>query len=52
MILPPGGFFTLGLLLLGLAWWTGRSVLRPQPRRWPNQVVLGERVHAGHGGDA
>ena len=24
MILPPGGFFTLGLLLLGLAWWEER----------------------------
>jgi len=40
MILPPGGFFMLGLLLLGLSWWTQRRVHRPQPRRWPNQVVV------------
>jgi Na+-translocating ferredoxin:NAD+ oxidoreductase subunit E len=39
MILPPGGFFTLGVILLVLAWWTERRVRRPQPRRWPNQVV-------------
>jgi hypothetical protein len=24
MILPPGGFLTLGALLLGLAWWQER----------------------------
>ena len=31
MILPPGGFFTLGFLLLGIAWWTKRKA--PQPLR-------------------
>jgi Na+-translocating ferredoxin:NAD+ oxidoreductase subunit E len=39
MILPPGGFFTLGAIMLVLAWWTERRVRRPQPRRWPHQVV-------------
>jgi len=24
MVLPPGGFLTLGIMLLGLAWWTQR----------------------------
>jgi Na+-translocating ferredoxin:NAD+ oxidoreductase subunit E len=44
MILPPGGFFTLGVLLIGLSWWQGRGVRRPQPRRWPNQVVVQDGV--------
>jgi Na+-translocating ferredoxin:NAD+ oxidoreductase subunit E len=39
MILPPGGFFTLGVLMLALSWWTQRRVRRPQPRQWPHQVV-------------
>jgi Na+-translocating ferredoxin:NAD+ oxidoreductase subunit E len=39
MILPPGGFFTLGVLMLVLAWRADRRVKRPQPRRWPNEVV-------------
>jgi Na+-translocating ferredoxin:NAD+ oxidoreductase subunit E len=50
MILPPGGFFTLGVLMLGLAWWTQRRVRRPQPRQWPHQVVTREPAVAG-GGD-
>jgi electron transport complex protein RnfE len=29
MILPPGGFFTLGFLLLGIAAWTQRKAPRP-----------------------
>jgi electron transport complex protein RnfE len=40
MILPPGGFFTLGILMLLLAWRAGRGVHRPQPRRWPHQTVV------------
>jgi Na+-translocating ferredoxin:NAD+ oxidoreductase subunit E len=55
MILPPGGFFTLGALMLLLAWRQERRVRRPQPRRWPNEVVrrtgspfqLPDRVPAG-----
>ena len=41
MILPPGGFFMLGLLLLGLGWWRGRSEPRPAVRRWPHGVAAG-----------
>jgi Na+-translocating ferredoxin:NAD+ oxidoreductase subunit E len=50
MILPPGGFFTLGVLLLALSWREQRKVRRPQPRQMPNQVVTHEPVAAG-GGD-
>jgi Na+-translocating ferredoxin:NAD+ oxidoreductase subunit E len=50
MILPPGGFFSLGVILLVLSWWTQRRVRRPQPRRWPHQVVEREPAIAG-GGD-
>lgn len=38
MILPPGGFFTLGFLLLGLSWWQGRGVETSHVRRWPHGV--------------
>ena len=39
MILPPGGFFTLGFLLLGLSWWKRRGADdRPATRRWPHGV--------------
>jgi H+/Na+-translocating ferredoxin:NAD+ oxidoreductase subunit E len=39
MILPPGGFFTLGFLLLGLSWWERRKVDEgPATRRWPHGV--------------
>jgi electron transport complex protein RnfE len=31
MILPPGGFLTLGFLLLGLAWWERRKARRAVP---------------------
>ncbi|HSJ23429.1 MAG TPA: electron transport complex subunit E [Longimicrobiales bacterium] len=50
MILPPGGFFTLGVLMLTLAWWTQRGVRRPQPRQWPHQVVSRDAATAA-GGD-
>lgn len=46
MILPPGGFFTLGVLMLALAWWAGRRVHRPQPRRWPHQVIVADDAPA------
>ncbi len=39
MILPPGGFFTLGFILLGLAWWAGRKHVPVRPRRWPHGVT-------------
>jgi len=40
MILPPGGFFTLGFLLLWLSWWErrGGEEERPSVRRWPHGV--------------
>ena len=39
MILPPGGFFTLGFLLLGLSWWQRRDEdEKPKTRRWPHGV--------------
>jgi Na+-translocating ferredoxin:NAD+ oxidoreductase subunit E len=38
MILPPGGFFTLGILLLVFSWWAGRQVVPVRPRRWPHGV--------------
>jgi Na+-translocating ferredoxin:NAD+ oxidoreductase subunit E len=50
MVLPPGGFFTLGVLMLALAWWTQRKIRRPQPRLWRHQVVTREPAAAG-GGD-
>lgn len=50
MILPPGGFFTLGILMLILSWHTQRKVRKPQPRQWPHQVVTRD-VPAAAGGD-
>jgi len=50
MILPPGGFFTLGFLLLWLSWWERRrdQEERPAVRRWPHgvrtEVTTEERV--------
>ena len=39
MILPPGGFFALGFILLGLAWWKSRGEEQPRVRRWPHGVA-------------
>jgi electron transport complex protein RnfE len=39
MILPPGGFFTLGVILLVLAWWKERHHVPVRPRRWPHGVT-------------
>jgi len=57
MILPAGGFFTLGFILLGLAWWEERGAPDVRPRRWPHGVKRkvavvggrGERVPVGAG---
>jgi len=41
MILPPGGFLTLGVILMGLSWWWGRGQKADEtarPRRWPHGV--------------
>jgi Na+-translocating ferredoxin:NAD+ oxidoreductase subunit E len=39
MILPPGGFFTLGVVLLGFAWWHERGTREPPAPRWPHGVL-------------
>lgn len=39
MILPPGGFFTLGAFLLGFGWWKSRKAVTVRPRPWPNAVT-------------
>ncbi len=41
MVLPPGGFLTLGCILLGFGWWRERrdAAKRARPRRWPNGVL-------------
>jgi Na+-translocating ferredoxin:NAD+ oxidoreductase subunit E len=43
MILPAGGFLTLGCILLFFGWWKERNVPEVHPRRWPHQVVAAER---------
>jgi electron transport complex protein RnfE len=39
MILPPGGFLTLGFILLGFGWWTERKAESVRPRRWMHGVT-------------
>jgi electron transport complex protein RnfE len=39
MILPPGGFLTLGFILLAFAWWTERKEESVRPRRWMHGVT-------------
>ena len=39
MILPPGGFLTIGLLLLFLNWVEGRRAGRARIREWPEGVA-------------
>jgi electron transport complex protein RnfE len=40
MILPPGGFLTLGFILLAFGWWRGRKPsATPRVRRWPHGVA-------------
>lgn len=41
MILPAGGFFTLGGLLLLFAWWEERRRTPVHPRRWMHQPTVG-----------
>ena len=39
-ILPPGGFLTLGFILLAFGWWRGRRAAEtPRVRRWPHGVA-------------
>jgi electron transport complex protein RnfE len=39
MILPAGGFFTLGFILLGFSWWETRKKERVHPRAWMHEVT-------------
>ncbi|HEX6322865.1 MAG TPA: RnfABCDGE type electron transport complex subunit E, partial [Vicinamibacterales bacterium] len=40
MILPPGGFLTLGSILLAFGWWKERTNgAAPRVRRWPHGVA-------------
>jgi electron transport complex protein RnfE len=39
MILPPGGFFTLGMILLSFSWWESRKKPEARVRRLPNSVT-------------
>jgi electron transport complex protein RnfE len=39
MILPPGGFFTLGFILLAFSWRADRRRPKARPRQWPNSVT-------------
>jgi electron transport complex protein RnfE len=45
MILPPGGFFTLGVLLFALSWRTQRGLKKTQPRRWLHQAAVQTTPH-------
>ena len=43
MILPPGGFFTLGFILLAFGYWRERrdsALKRPAVREWPHGVTV------------
>jgi electron transport complex protein RnfE len=39
MILPPGGFLTLGFILIGFGWWTERKTESVRPRQWMHGVT-------------
>jgi H+/Na+-translocating ferredoxin:NAD+ oxidoreductase subunit E len=44
-VLPPGGFLTLGFLLLTLSWWQRRKQRTPAPDlKWPDGVKVKEEV--------
>ena len=40
MILPPGGFFTLGMWLLIFGWYRSHKAASTKPRVWPNRATL------------
>lgn len=48
MILPAGGFFALGFILLAFGWWAERGKEPVRPRRWPHGVTT--EVAAVEGG--
>lgn len=51
MALPPGGFFTIGFILLGLNWWALRRRPRPTVRRMANPVMRTVRITATPGAE-
>lgn len=44
MILPPGGFLTLGFILLGFGWWRDRRAEAIRIRQWPHGVASREEA--------
>jgi len=50
MILPPGGFFSLGVILLAFAWWEERKKVPVHPRQWPHGVTVQVETGAGASG--
>ncbi len=44
MILPPGGFLTLGFILLAFGWWQGRKAETVRVRQWPHGVASREEA--------
>ncbi|UCC48376.1 MAG: electron transport complex subunit E [Gemmatimonadota bacterium] len=39
-ILPPGGFFTIGFILLALNWWERRKLERARPGEVPGRIAV------------
>lgn len=44
MILPPGGFLTLGFILLVFGWWQERRSEAVRVRQWPHGVASSEEA--------
>ena len=45
-ILPPGGFLTLGFILLAFGWWQERKAGTARVRQWPHGVATPSREEA------
>ena len=45
-ILPPGGFLTLGFILLVFGWWQERKSESIRVRQWPHGVATPSREEA------
>ena len=45
-ILPPGGFLTLGFILLAFGWWQERKAETARIRQWPHGVATPSREEA------
>ncbi|MEJ2481891.1 MAG: electron transport complex subunit RsxE [Gemmatimonadota bacterium] len=45
-ILPPGGFLTLGFILLSFGWWQERKAGTSKIRQWPHGVATPSREEA------